>query len=87
MEGIFMHHHINQNECMTSITRIISEIVEDNQTNNQCRLKLITTTSPQQDILILGMHFWSRLKQKPNLSLSRFISIFQSIMIREYIVV
>ena len=34
MEGIFMHHHVNQNECMTSITRIISEIVEDNQTNN-----------------------------------------------------
>ena len=29
-----MHHHVNQNECMTSIKRIISEIVEDNQTNN-----------------------------------------------------
>ena len=23
-----MHHHVNHNECMTSITRIISEIVE-----------------------------------------------------------
>ena len=34
MEGIFMHLHVNQDEFMTSITRIIIEIVQDNQTNN-----------------------------------------------------
>jgi hypothetical protein len=29
-----MHHHVNQDEFMTSITRIISKIVEDKQKQN-----------------------------------------------------
>jgi hypothetical protein len=60
MEGIFMHHHVSQDEFMTSITRIINKIVEDKQKQNYCRLKLITTTSPQQDIL--KVLFCSKLK-------------------------
>jgi hypothetical protein len=41
IEGIFMHHHLSHDELMTSITRIISKIVEDKQKQKHTYLVVI----------------------------------------------